>query len=32
MTETGATLTIVLSKTAAGWRINSWAWTAGKLT
>ena len=32
MTESGATLTAVLSKTTAGWRINSWAWAAGKYT
>ena len=31
VTESGATLTIVMSKTAAGWRINSWAWASGTL-
>jgi hypothetical protein len=30
VTESGATLTIVLSKMAAGWRVTSWAWAAGK--
>ena len=27
--ETGSTLTVVLQKGAAGWRIISWAWTMG---
>lgn len=31
-TESGATLTVVLGKTAAGWRITSFAWAAGKTT
>jgi hypothetical protein len=30
VTESGATWTLVLSKTTAGWRITSWAWAAGK--
>lgn len=30
VTESGSTWTLVLTKTAAGWRITSWAWAAGK--
>jgi len=27
--EVGATITIALQKTPAGWRIASWAWSRG---